>query len=71
VSCLNYRNQLLLRVLDYIVERESQFLLHGFHYFVPLTQKEVADGVGVSVSAVCQILKEKSICFPDGVVEEC
>ncbi|MDI3543087.1 MAG: polymerase sigma-54 factor [Candidatus Atribacteria bacterium] len=68
VSCLNYRNQLLLRVLDYIVERESQFLLHGFHYFVPLTQKEVADGVGVSVSAVCQILKEKSICFPDGVV---
>lgn len=68
VSCLNYRNQLLLRVLDYIVEREKDFLLRGFRHFVPLTQKEVAEGVGVSVSAVCQVLKEKSICFPDGVV---
>ncbi len=68
VSCLNYRNQLLLRVLDYIVEEEKEFFLRGFHYFVPLTQKEVAEGVGVSISAVCQVLKEKSICFPDGIV---
>ncbi|HXL02460.1 MAG TPA: hypothetical protein PK016_05005 [Candidatus Atribacteria bacterium] len=67
ISCLNYRNQLLLRVLDYIVEREKDFLLHGFRYFVPLTQREIAEGVGVSISAVCQVLKEKSVCFPDGV----
>lgn len=68
VSCLSYRHRLLLQVLEYIVEREQRFLAHGFPYFVPLRQRDIAQALGVSVSAVCQILKNKYLRFPDGVV---
>ncbi|MGC8778141.1 MAG: hypothetical protein ACP5Q4_05635 [Candidatus Caldatribacteriaceae bacterium] len=68
VSCLSYRHRLLLQVLEYIVEREKGFLAHGFPHFVPLRQRDIAGALGVSVSAVCQILKNKHLRFPDGVV---
>ena len=68
VSCLSYRHRLLLHVLEYIVEKEKNFLTHGFQHFVPLRQRDIADALGVSVSAVCQVLKNKYLCFPDGVV---
>ncbi|MEN3186388.1 MAG: hypothetical protein ABDK94_04555 [Atribacterota bacterium] len=68
VSCLSYRHRLLLQVLECIVEQEKKFLVHGFPYFVPLRQRDIAQTVGVSVSAVCQILKNKYLRFPDGVV---
>lgn len=70
VSCLSYRHKLLLRVLEHIVEREKRFLAHGFTYFVPLRQREIASALGISVSAVCQILKNKHLRFPDGVVRD-
>lgn len=68
LSCLSYRHRLLLQVLEYIVEQEKGFLVHGFTYFVPLRQRDIAQALGVSVSAVCQILKNKYLQFPDGVV---
>ena len=68
VSCLSYRHRLLLHVLEYIVEKEKNFLTHGFQHFVPLRQRDIADALGVSVSAVCQVLKNKYLRFPDGVV---
>ncbi|NSW76513.1 MAG: hypothetical protein HPY68_07015, partial [Candidatus Atribacteria bacterium] len=68
LSCLSYRHRLLLQVLEYIVEQEKGFLSHGFPYFVPLRQRDIAQALGVSVSAVCQILKNKYLQFPDGVV---
>ncbi|MCX7668217.1 MAG: hypothetical protein N2Z84_04725, partial [Atribacterota bacterium] len=70
VSCLSYRHRLLLQVLEYIVEQEKGFLAHGFTHFVPLRQRDIASAVGVSVSAVCQILKNKYLRFPDGVVRD-
>lgn len=70
VSCLSYRHRLLFRVLEYIVEQEKNFLVHGFTHFVPLRQKDIAQALGISVSAVCQILKNKYLRFPDGVVRK-
>ena len=57
----------VIAVLDYIVEREKDFASR-VSSLCSSYSKEVAEGVGVSVSAVTQVLKEKSICFPDGVV---
>ncbi|MGQ9474356.1 MAG: hypothetical protein ACUVRN_09980, partial [Candidatus Caldatribacteriaceae bacterium] len=70
VSCLSYRHRLLFQVLEYIVEQEKNFLVHGFAHFVPLRQKDIAQALGISVSAVCQILKNKYLRFPDGVVRK-
>lgn len=68
LSCLSYRYRVFLRVLEYIVEREKDFFRHGPSSFVPLTQGEIAEALGVSVSGVCQVLKGKFIRFPDGLV---
>lgn len=68
LSCLSYRHRTLLRVLEYIVEREKEFFRHGPAFFVPLTQGEIAEALGMSVSGVCQVLKGKFIRFPDGLV---
>ncbi|MEN3202630.1 MAG: hypothetical protein ABDK87_02720 [Atribacterota bacterium] len=68
LSCLAYRYRTLLRVLEYIVEREKEFFRHGPSFFVPLTQGEIAEALGISVSGVCQVLKGKFVRFPDGLV---
>lgn len=68
LSCLSYRYRMLLRVLEYIVEREKEFFRHGPSFFVPLTQGEIAEALGMSVSGVCQVLKGKFLRFPDGLV---
>ncbi len=68
ISCLSYRHKLLLQVLEYIVMRESDFLTHGVRHFVPLRQRDIAEALGISISAVCQILCNKYLRFPDGVV---
>lgn len=68
LSCLSYRYRVFLRVLEYIVEREKDFFRHGPSSFVPLTQGEIAEALGVSVSGICQVLKGKFIRFPDGLV---
>ncbi|MCS7241172.1 hypothetical protein [Candidatus Caldatribacterium sp.] len=68
LSCLSYRYRTLLRVLEYIVEREREFFLRGPAFFVPLTQGEIAEALGISVSGVCQVLKGKFVRFPDGLV---
>ncbi len=69
-SCLRYRNGLLLRALEYIVSREKEYLSGDNSAFVPLLQREVAQALGVSIAAVCQVLKDKRILLPSGVVKE-
>lgn len=68
LSCLSYRYRTLLRVLEYIVERERDFFRHGPSCFIPLTQGEIAEALGMSISGVCQVLKGKHVRFPDGLV---
>jgi len=70
LSCLRYRNSLLLRALEYIVFREKKYLAGDNTAFVPLLQKEVAEALGVSIAAVCQVLKDKRVLLPSGVVKE-
>ncbi|MDK2896254.1 MAG: polymerase sigma-54 factor [Candidatus Atribacteria bacterium] len=70
LSCVGYRHRLFLRVVEYIVQVEAEFFRQGFKFFVPLSQQTVAENVGVSISAVCQVLKGKSLKCPDGITRD-
>ncbi|HSV30830.1 MAG TPA: hypothetical protein VLH40_02240 [Atribacteraceae bacterium] len=70
ISCLSYRHRLLLSVLQYIVSQEQDYFRHGFRYYVPLKQREIAEALGVSNSGICQILKNKAVRFPEGTVRD-
>ncbi len=69
LSNLEKRYQTLLQVANYIVDRQSQYFEQGEAALEPLTQKDIAEELGVHVSTVSRAVNDKYMLTPAGVVE--
>ncbi|MGD9265163.1 MAG: RNA polymerase factor sigma-54 [Lysobacterales bacterium] len=69
LSSLELRNQTLLKVSQYIVDVQQDFLVDGEIAMKPLILKEVADQVGVHESTVSRATTRKYMLTPRGIFE--
>ena len=67
VHAIEQRRQTMLRVMDYIVDRQRDFFDRGVQYLKPLTLREVADHIDMHESTVSRVTNAKYVQTPRGV----
>ncbi|MCU0626699.1 MAG: RNA polymerase factor sigma-54 [Gemmatimonadaceae bacterium] len=68
IQAIEQRRQTMLKVMNYIVERQRDFFERGVQYLKPLTLREVAEVVGMHESTVSRVTNEKFVQTPRGVL---
>ena len=58
----------MLKVMNYIVERQRDFFEKGVQYLKPLTLREVAEVINMHESTVSRVTNEKYVQTPRGVL---
>lgn len=66
---LEQRRLTLLRVTQAIVEMQLDFFERGVHYLKPMTQKEIAERVGLHESTISRATSNKYVQTPRGIFE--
>ncbi|ADD02810.1 RNA polymerase, sigma 54 subunit, RpoN [Thermoanaerobacter mathranii subsp. mathranii str. A3] len=69
IKSLESRKETLYKVVKAIVELQKDFLDRGINYLKPMTQKQVADIVGVHESTVSRAINGKYVATPRGLFE--
>lgn len=67
-SHINERRRTMKRVAMYVVERQIEFLRHGWRELRPLTRAEVADALDLHESTVSRATADKYVMLPGGQV---
>lgn len=65
---INERRRTMKRVALYVVDRQKEFLRHGWRELRPLTRAEVADALDLHESTVSRATAEKYVMLPWGQV---
>jgi RNA polymerase sigma-54 factor len=68
IQAIEQRRQTMLKVMNYIVERQRDFFEKGVRGLKPLTLREVADVIGMHESTVSRVTNEKYVQTPRGVL---
>jgi len=68
ISQIEMRNETLLKVANVLLEQQSDYFLKGPKFLKPLTQKEVAERIGVHETTVSRIANAKYIDTDWGIV---
>jgi RNA polymerase sigma-54 factor len=68
IQAIEQRRQTMLKVMNYIVERQREYFERGVQYLKPLTLREVAEVVGMHESTVSRVTNEKFVQTPRGVL---
>ncbi len=68
IQAIEQRRQTMLKVMNYIVERQRDFFEKGVRALRPLTLREVADVIGMHESTVSRVTNEKFVQTPRGVL---
>ncbi len=68
IQAIEQRRQTMLKVMNYIVERQRDFFEKGVRSLKPLTLREVADVIGMHESTVSRVTNEKFVQTPRGVL---
>lgn len=68
IQAIEQRRQTMLKVMNYIVERQSEFFEKGVQYLKPLTLREVAEVISMHESTVSRVTNEKYVQTPRGVL---
>ncbi|MBL8960116.1 MAG: RNA polymerase factor sigma-54 [Gemmatimonadetes bacterium] len=68
IQAIEQRRQTMLKVMNYIVERQRDFFEKGVRGLRPLTLREVADVIGMHESTVSRVTNEKFVQTPRGVL---
>jgi RNA polymerase sigma-54 factor len=66
---LEQRRLTLMRVTQAIVETQLDFFERGVHYLKPMTQKEIAERVGLHESTISRATSNKYVQTPRGIFE--
>lgn len=66
MKSIEQRKETLLKVVNKIVEKQTQFFQKGQEYLVPMTMKEVASELDIHESTVSRAVKEKYVQTPIG-----
>jgi len=63
------RRSTMIKVMEYIVRAQYEFLERGIMHLRPMTLQEVADAIGMHVSTVSRVTNGKYVQTPQGVFE--
>ncbi len=67
IQMIEQRRQTMLKVMRFIVERQTGFFERGVQYLKPLTLREVADHIEMAESTVSRVTNDKYVQSPSGV----
>jgi RNA polymerase sigma-54 factor len=68
IDQINMRNKNLFKLGTILIEKQSKFFFKGFKYIKPLTQKEVAEEMGVHETTVSRLANSKYIETDWGII---
>lgn len=68
IQAIEQRRQTMLKVMNYIVDRQKEFFEKGVQYLKPLTLREVAEVINMHESTVSRVTNEKFVQTPRGVL---
>ncbi len=66
---IEHRRQTIYRVVESIVNRQSEFLDNGVQYIKPMMLKDIAEDIGMHLSTVSRVVNRKYAHTPQGVIE--
>jgi RNA polymerase sigma-54 factor len=66
VKCLQQRNNTMRLLMETLVKKQREFILHGALYLNAMTRAEIADIVGVHESTISRAVSNKTVALPDG-----
>jgi RNA polymerase sigma-54 factor len=67
IQAIEQRRQTMLKVMNFIVDRQRDFFERGVQYLRPLTLREVAEHIQMHESTVSRVTNEKFVQTPRGV----
>jgi RNA polymerase sigma-54 factor len=68
IQAIEQRRQTMLKVMNYIVDRQREFFEKGIQHLKPLTLREVAEVINMHESTVSRVTNEKFVQTPRGVL---
>ncbi len=68
IQAIEQRRQTMLKVMNFIVDRQREFFDKGIEYLKPLTLREVAEVISMHESTVSRVTNEKFVQTPRGVL---
>ena len=68
IQAIEQRRQTMLKVMNFIVDRQREFFEKGVEYLKPLTLREVADVIHMHESTVSRVTNQKFVQTPRGVL---
>src|SRR5690606_30744357 len=68
IQAIEQRRQTMLKVMNFIVDRQRDFFEKGIEYLKPLTLREVAEVISMHESTVSRVTNEKYVQTPRGVL---
>jgi len=67
IQAIEQRRQTMLKVMNFIVDRQREFFERGVQHLRPLTLREVADYIEMHESTVSRVTNQKYVQTPRGV----
>ncbi|HET6230860.1 MAG TPA: RNA polymerase factor sigma-54 [Longimicrobiaceae bacterium] len=67
IQAIEQRRQTMLKVMNFIVDRQRDFFEKGVQFLKPLTLREVAEVIDMHESTVSRVTNEKYVQTPRGV----
>ena len=68
LQAIEQRRQTMLKVMNFIVDRQREFFDKGVEFLKPLTLREVADVINMHESTVSRVTNEKYVQTPRGLL---
>jgi RNA polymerase sigma-54 factor len=68
IQAIEQRRQTMLKVMNFIVDRQHDFFDKGIEHLKPLTLREVAEVINMHESTVSRVTNEKYVQTPRGVL---
>jgi len=68
IQAIEQRRQTMLKVMNFIVDRQRAFFEKGIEHLKPLTLREVAEVISMHESTVSRVTNEKYVQTPRGVL---
>jgi RNA polymerase sigma-54 factor len=68
IQAIEQRRQTMLKVMNFIVDRQREFFEKGIEHHKPLTLREVAEVINMHESTVSRVTNEKYVQTPRGVL---
>jgi RNA polymerase sigma-54 factor len=68
VQAIEQRRQTMLKVMNFIIDRQKDYFEKGVEFLKPLTLREVADVISMHESTVSRVTNQKYVQTPRGVL---